>query len=57
MYIRTYRLRKMWLDKCLTCPISEDPSTSNMVNRPKQCSKLNESIFTIFTDLCEDNSG
>ena len=57
MYIRTYRLRKTWLDKCLRCPVSEDPSTSNMVNRPKQCSKLNESIFTIFIDPCEDNSG
>ena len=25
---------KTWLDKCLKSPVSEDPSTSNMVNGP-----------------------
>ena len=42
----TYGLRKSWLDKCLKSPVSEDPLTSNIVNRPKHCSKLNNSIFT-----------
>ena len=45
MYFRTYGLRKTWLDKCLKSPVSEDPSTSNMVNKPKHCSKLIDSTF------------
>ena len=57
MYFRTYRLRKTWLDKCLKNPLSEDPLSSNKVNGPKHCSKLNNSIFTIFIDLFEGNSG
>ena len=28
---------KTWLDKFLKSPVSEDPSTSNMVNVPKHC--------------------
>ena len=28
---------KTWSDKCLKSPVSEDPSTSNMVNVPKHC--------------------
>ena len=45
MYFSTYGLRKTWLDKCLKSPVSEDPSTSNMVNKPKHCSKLIDSTF------------
>ena len=37
MYFRNYRLQKTWLDKCLKCPVSEDPLTSNMGNRAKHC--------------------
>ena len=37
MYFLTYGLRKTWLYKCLKIPVSEDPSTSNMVNGPKDC--------------------
>ena len=37
MYFRNNMLRKLWLENCLKSPASEDPSTSNMVNRPKQC--------------------
>ena len=55
MSFRTYGLRKTWLDKYLRRSVSEDPLTSNMVNGPKYCSKLNKSTFTIFVDLCEDN--
>ena len=57
MYFWTYGVRKTRLDKCLKSPASEDPSTSNMVNGPKHCSKLNEITFTIFIDPYEDNSG
>ena len=50
-----YGLRKTWLEKCLKTPVSEDPSTSNMGNGRKHCSKLKDSIFTIFIDHCEGN--
>ena len=35
MYFPNYGLRKMWLDNCLKSPVSEDPSTQYMANRPK----------------------
>ena len=35
MYFRNYEPRKTWLDKCLKSPVGDDPSTSNMVNGPK----------------------
>ena len=56
MYIRIYGLRNTWLDNCLKSPVSKDPSTINMLNRPKHCSKLNDSTFTIFIDHCAGNS-
>ena len=37
MYFWTDGLRKMWLDKCIKKPVSEDTSTSNMVNPLKDC--------------------
>ena len=55
MYFWTYGLRKTWLGKRLKSPLSEDPSTSNMVNGPKHCWNLNDSTFTIFIDRCEEN--
>ena len=57
VYFWIYGLRKTWLDKCLKSPVSEDASTSNMVNGPKHCSKLADSTFTIFINPCEGNSG
>ena len=57
MYFWTCGLRKAWLAKCLKSPVSEDPSTSNMVNWPKNYWNFNHSVFTIFIDLCEDNWG
>ena len=56
MYIWTYGLRKMSSNKYLKSLVWEDPSTSNMVNAPKNCWNLIESAFTIFTGHCEDNS-
>ena len=53
----TYRLRKTWLDKCQKNPVSQEPSSGNVVNRRKHSSKLNDSTFTIFIDTCADNSG
>ena len=54
MYFLNYGFRKTLLDKCLKCRVSEDPSTSNMVNRIKQCINVNDTTFTIFIDPCED---
>ena len=51
-----YRIGKTWLDKCLKSQVSDDPSTSDMVNRPKHCLYLNESSFTTYIDPCERNS-
>ena len=57
MYFWTYGLRKTPLDKCLKSPVSEEPSTTDVVNGSKHCWKLNDSTFTIFIDPCECNSG
>ena len=57
MYFWTYGLQKTWLYKCLKSPVSEDPSTSNMLDAGKHCWNLNHSTVTIFIDPCEDNSG
>ena len=56
MHFWTYGNRKTCLDKCLKSLVSEDRSKRNMVNGPKQCSKLNGSTFTIFIDPCEGTS-
>ena len=56
MYFWTEGLLKTCSDRCLKSPLSENPSTSNMVNRPTQCSKLNDSTFTIFVDPLERSS-
>ena len=50
-----YDLRNTWLDKCLKCPVSADPSTSNMVNKPKHYFSQKDSTFTIFIDHSEGN--
>ena len=34
MYFSNYGHRNTSLNKCLNSPLSEDPSTSNMVNGP-----------------------
>ena len=46
---------KMWLNKCLKCPVSEAPSTSNMVNGLKHCWNMHHSTFIIFIDHCQGN--
>ena len=53
MYFLTNKLRKTWLDECLKNTVSQESSTSNLVNGPKHCSKLNGSTFTIFIDPVE----
>ena len=35
MHFPNYGLQKTWCDKYLKSPVSEDPSTGNMVNGPK----------------------
>ena len=56
MYFRNYGIGNRWLDECLKNPVSEGPSTSNMVNAPKHCCTLENGTFTIFIDHCENNS-
>ena len=49
------RSLKLWLDKCLKSPLSEDPSTSNMVNVRNHFSSLHHMVFIIFIDPCQEN--
>ena len=56
MYFWTYALQYTWLGKCLKSLVSEDHSTSNMVNGPKNSRNLDNRTFTIFIDHCEDSS-
>ena len=53
MYFQNSGLRKTWLDNCQLIIVSEDLSTSNMINRPKHCLNVNNSAFTKFIDHCE----
>ena len=46
MYFSNDGFQKRSLYKCLKSPVSEDPSTSNMVNGPKDCSNLNDNTLT-----------
>ena len=41
----------MRLDYCLKTPLLQDPSTTNMLNRPKHSWEQNGSTFTIFTSI------
>ena len=47
MDIRNFALRKTWLDSYLESPVSMDPLTSNIVNRPNHCPNLNSNTFTV----------
>ena len=49
------RTPKTFLDKCLKSPVSENPSTSNMVNRTKHCWNMHQSTFIIFIDHNPNN--
>ena len=55
MYFRNYAFRKTLLDKFLKSRVSEDLSTSNMVNGINQCLNLNDITFTIYIDHSEGN--
>ena len=48
MYFSIYGLQETGLDKCPKSPVSEDPLTSNVINRPKHCWNRNDSTFTYF---------
>ena len=56
MSFNNYRIRKTWLDKCLTSRVSEDPSTDNVANGWKHCCNLNDTIFTMRRSLCSKKS-
>ena len=49
------RTLKSWLDKHPKTPVSEDPSTSNMVNVPKHCWNLHHSTFIILSGQSQGN--
>ena len=55
MYFWNYGFRKKWLDKCLKTTVSDDLSSSNMVDGHKHSCILDDSTFTIFIDHCERN--
>ena len=55
MFFGNYGFRKSIVANCLKRRVSEDPSTSNMVNGIKQCLNLSDTTFTRFVDRCEDN--
>ena len=46
MYFRKYGRRKTWLNKCLKSPVSEDPSTGNLVNELNHFFHLNTAFFS-----------
>ena len=49
------RTPNTWLDKCLKSSVSENPSTSNMVNVHKHCLNLHRSTFIGFIDHWQGN--
>ena len=49
------RTPNTWLDKYLKSPVSEEASTSNMVNVHKHCWNLQQITFIIFIDHCQVN--
>ena len=49
------RTPKTYSGKCLKRPVSEKPSTSNIVNVPKHCWNLHHINFMIFIDHCQVN--
>ena len=57
MYFQNYRLRKLWLGKCLKSPVSEDPSKNSMVIESEIYRNLYHSTFSLFIDQCEGNWG
>ena len=52
---RNLRTPKMWLDKCLKCPFSDDRWTTNLADVRKHCWYLYDSIFIILIDYFQVN--
>ena len=50
MYLQNNGLEKRRLRKCLKSPVSEHPSTSNMVRGTKHSGNLSHTTFAIFID-------
>ena len=57
LFLNLRTLKDMVKKISLKSPVSAGSSTSNIVDRLKHCSKLNDSTFTIFIDPCYSNSG
>ena len=49
------RTLKTRLGKCLKSSVSENSTTSNMVNAPKHCLYLHHSALIIYIDHCQVN--
>ena len=49
IYFQIYGVRKMWLDKCLKRPASEQPLTVNMLKGTKRLLNLHGSTSLIFS--------
>ena len=47
--------REKWLDKCIKRPVSEDPSTSDMVKVPKHCWNLHHITLIRLIGQCPVN--
>ena len=54
MYFWNYGMQETWLDKYLKSPVSEHPSTVNMLKTPKHFWYLHESSSNIFTVILVD---
>ena len=54
MYFWKYRLRKIFLDKCLKSRVSQDPYTDKKANGSKHCCNLNGRTSSIFINHCEE---
>ena len=57
LFLNLRTLKDMVKKISLKSPVSEGPSSINMVNGPKHFWNLNDSTFAIFIDPYEDNSG
>ena len=53
MYFRKYRLRKIWLEKCLKGRVWEDSYKNKVANVSKLCCNLNGGTFTSIINHCE----
>ena len=54
-FLRNYWLGKRWLLKCQKGPVSDQPSSVNMLMGPKHCRYLHDSILILFLHYYQIN--